>query len=331
MQSGLARSLQTVASCQLVLVCVCVNCCYRGPGAVLGDDAVRDRRLAVGVVAAEDGAVTLRVSPQKFLASLDPLTLRLFSMLRQQQDNALQVGRRGGSQVQRLHQQQQAAAAATKRYPSSRSLRRPAAAAVLSAGPRVCAALQEAITAAAAAATAALGKGGQQQQQKQHPADAQRLSLLQEVFAAGIPSTLARAGQGPAADLPQQQQHRPAWQSTKAAGGSPGGGGRAQEDTSPSSSPPTARAEHQQQQCRSSQGPQLAARRSGGKGGGGRHAGVGGLTADAVWEAQLPAGLKADQCVGLPQTPSVKQLVEVRRFRFPNSRLPVISGFAWVC
>lgn len=104
---------------------------------MLGDDAVRDRRLAVGVVAAEDAAVTLRVSPQKLLASLDPLTLRLFSRLRQQQDNALQVGRRGGSEVQRLHQQQQAAAA-TKRHPSSRSLRRSAAAAVLSAGPRAC-------------------------------------------------------------------------------------------------------------------------------------------------------------------------------------------------
>lgn len=60
---------------------------------MLGDDAVRDRRLAVGVAAAEDGVVTLRVSPQKFLASLDPLTLRLFSRLRQQQDSALQVGR----------------------------------------------------------------------------------------------------------------------------------------------------------------------------------------------------------------------------------------------
>jgi hypothetical protein len=58
---------------------------------VLGDDAVRDRRLAVGVVAAEDGVVTLRVSPQKFVATLDPLTLRLFSRLRQQQDSALQV------------------------------------------------------------------------------------------------------------------------------------------------------------------------------------------------------------------------------------------------
>jgi hypothetical protein len=76
-----------------VLYCTVLYWCRRGPGIVLGDDAVRDRRLAVGVVAAEDGVVTLRVSPQKFVATLDPLTLRLFSRLRQQQDGALQVCR----------------------------------------------------------------------------------------------------------------------------------------------------------------------------------------------------------------------------------------------
>lgn len=64
---------------------------------MIGDDAVRDRRLAVGVVATEDGVVTLRMSPQKFLASLDPLTLRLFSRIRQQQDGALQVGAGAGA------------------------------------------------------------------------------------------------------------------------------------------------------------------------------------------------------------------------------------------
>lgn len=58
---------------------------------MLGDDAVRDRRLAVGVVAADKVVVTLRVSPQKFLGALDPLTLRLFSRLRQQQEDTLQV------------------------------------------------------------------------------------------------------------------------------------------------------------------------------------------------------------------------------------------------
>jgi hypothetical protein len=83
------------------------------------------------------------------------------------------------------------------------------------------------------------------------------------------------------------------------------------QEVSPGSSPRTARVEHTQQ-LGSSQGPQLAARRVGGKGGGRRHAVGGGLTGDAAWEAQLPAGLKADQCVGLPQTPSVKHLVEVR-------------------
>jgi hypothetical protein len=66
---------------------------HRGPGAVLGDDGIRDRRLAVGVVAAESGVVTLRVSLQRFLASLDPLTLRLFGRLRQQQEQSLQVRR----------------------------------------------------------------------------------------------------------------------------------------------------------------------------------------------------------------------------------------------
>lgn len=59
---------------------------------MLGDDAVRDKRLAVGVVAAEeDGVLTLKVAPQKFLSSLDPLTLRLFGKLRQQQQETLQV------------------------------------------------------------------------------------------------------------------------------------------------------------------------------------------------------------------------------------------------
>jgi hypothetical protein len=95
---------------ELGFVCVFVLLSHRGPGAVLGDDAVRDRRLAVGVVAAEDGVVTLRVSPQKFLASLDPLTLRLFSRLRQQQDNSVQVGRRIWLERQLPHPQQQPAA-----------------------------------------------------------------------------------------------------------------------------------------------------------------------------------------------------------------------------
>lgn len=45
----------------------------------------------MGVVTADEVVVTLRVSPQKFLGVLDPLTLRLFSRLRQQQEDTLQV------------------------------------------------------------------------------------------------------------------------------------------------------------------------------------------------------------------------------------------------
>lgn len=45
---------------------------------------------------------------------------------------------------------------------------------------------------------------------------------------------------------------------------------------------------------------------------GGSGVGDAGLSADAQWEVQLPAGLKAEQCAGLPQTVSVRQLVEVR-------------------
>eukprot|EP00879_Flechtneria_rotunda_P031124 GHRR01033976.1.p1 GENE.GHRR01033976.1~~GHRR01033976.1.p1 ORF type:complete len:353 (+),score=108.19 GHRR01033976.1:879-1937(+) len=55
----------------------------RGPGCVLGDDAMRERRLAVGVVAATQ-VVTLHIPPQKMLSALDSLTLRLFGRLRTQ-------------------------------------------------------------------------------------------------------------------------------------------------------------------------------------------------------------------------------------------------------
>lgn len=36
------------------------------------------------------------------------------------------------------------------------------------------------------------------------------------------------------------------------------------------------------------------------------------LDVDAAWEAQLPAGMTADKCAGLPLTTSVRELVEVR-------------------
>eukprot|EP00775_Hariotina_reticulata_P011127 gene11127-11281_t len=57
----------------------------RGPGAILGDDAIRERRLAVSVVALT-AVVTLRLPPQKLLTGLDALTLRLLGRLQKQQD-----------------------------------------------------------------------------------------------------------------------------------------------------------------------------------------------------------------------------------------------------
>lgn len=55
----------------------------RGPGSVLGDDCVRERRMGVSVQAITP-VVTLRVPPQKLLTYLDPLTLRLLNRLRAQ-------------------------------------------------------------------------------------------------------------------------------------------------------------------------------------------------------------------------------------------------------
>lgn len=45
---------------------------------------MRERRLGVSVVALTS-VVTLRLAPQKLLSALDPLTLRLFGKLKQQQ------------------------------------------------------------------------------------------------------------------------------------------------------------------------------------------------------------------------------------------------------
>jgi hypothetical protein len=61
----------------------------RGPGAVLGDDALRERRLAVGVLAATK-VTTLKIEVLKFMSCMDPLTLRLFGRLQQQQPPAQQ-------------------------------------------------------------------------------------------------------------------------------------------------------------------------------------------------------------------------------------------------
>ena len=63
---------------------------HRGAGEVLGDDAMRERCLAVSVVALST-VTTLRASPQKLLACLDLLTLRLFGKLAAQQGQAEQL------------------------------------------------------------------------------------------------------------------------------------------------------------------------------------------------------------------------------------------------
>jgi hypothetical protein len=196
----------------------------------------------VGVVAAEDGVITLRVSCQKFLFTLDPLTLRLFSRLRQQQEDAL----------------------------------------------------QDALTAAAAAA-AAYNPGQQQQQQ---PTDANRLALLQDIYNSNVPATLERPGDSPTAAAAADKTPRPAWHTLRGKASSPG-----PEELA-------SRTPRLGKWSGSKHDPQLAAKRRPSK----QQAVVGGeavAAADAAWEGQLPAGLTADKCEGLPQTVSVRQLVEV--------------------
>lgn len=70
-------------SCESWLPGICVTA-PRGPGAILGDDCVREKRMAVTVVAVTEIAA-IRMLPQKFLTALDPLTARLFGRLRNQQ------------------------------------------------------------------------------------------------------------------------------------------------------------------------------------------------------------------------------------------------------
>lgn len=71
---------------------VASTCCHRnrGAGGVVGDDAMCERCLAVSVVALSP-VTTLRAAPQKLLVCLDPLTLRLFAKLPQQQGQAEQL------------------------------------------------------------------------------------------------------------------------------------------------------------------------------------------------------------------------------------------------
>jgi hypothetical protein len=160
---------------------------------------------------------------------------------------------------------------------------------------------QDAITAAAAASAAALDPS-----QQQPAADAHRLALLEDIYSRStIPTTLSRP-------LPGAQgldsQHKPAWRSLKGKAASP--------THEPDSALSTARGQHphphQHSQHSGKQDPRLAAkcqiRQAKAKGTERRDPGQ---VLDADWEAQLPAGLKPEQCANLPQTVSVRQLVEV--------------------
>ncbi|WIA29595.1 hypothetical protein OEZ86_012085 [Tetradesmus obliquus] len=97
----------------------------RGPGAVLGDDALRERRLAVGVLAAT-AVTTLKIEVLKFMSCMDPLTLRLLGRLQQQQLPEQQrliqgvleaTDTRSHPQAQQLHRELQQAAAGVVQRP----------------------------------------------------------------------------------------------------------------------------------------------------------------------------------------------------------------------
>lgn len=137
-----------------------------------------------------------------------------------------------------------------------------------------------------AAAAAATGLDPSQQQ----PAIdvTQRKVLLDDVYNSNVPKTLLHPGMVGSKDDGAETAARPAWQSLR---------GKAT--------------------CQAStlEGKQLAAKQQAKqqhhKLAGSAAAGEDGEHADAAWEAQLPAGLTGDDCVGLPQTASVKQLIEV--------------------
>ncbi|WIA09516.1 hypothetical protein OEZ85_008912 [Tetradesmus obliquus] len=97
----------------------------RGPGAVLGDDALRERRLAVGVLAAT-AVTTLKIEVLKFMSCMDPLTLRLLGRLQQQQLPEQQrliqgvleaTDTRSHPQAQQLHRELQQLAAGLVQRP----------------------------------------------------------------------------------------------------------------------------------------------------------------------------------------------------------------------
>lgn len=134
--------------------------------------------------------------------------------------------------------------------------------------------------AAAAAATAAIGT------EQRPPADVQRLALLDDVFNSNIPHTLQR--RVPGSESGPSQKNKPPWHSLRGAAavpnhqaGSEAAGIRAGKLDKHDKQPPGAGTADSGEQV------------------------------DCVWEAQLPVGLTADKCAGLPQTVSVKQLVEV--------------------
>ena len=66
---------------------------HRGPGCILGDDTLRERGVIVSVVATSpEGAMALTTSAQRFAASLDAMTQRLFQRLRPQMGSIAELG-----------------------------------------------------------------------------------------------------------------------------------------------------------------------------------------------------------------------------------------------
>lgn len=176
-------------------------------------------------------------------------------------------------------------------------------------------ALQDAITAAAAAAASALDDPSQQQP----AADATRLALLGDIYGSNIPSTLARSTKGTAADpAGGNANHKPAWRSIRGNAASP-----IKSQPGDESALPTARGQQQQQSNKQDQllstspvrcpGQQL------------RKKGACRMS-DVEWEAQLPAGLRPEQCANLPQTVSVRQLVEVSRMNSTASSTQLVQA-----
>lgn len=204
--------------------------------------------------------------------------------------------------------------------------------------------VQDALTAAAAAAAALNPPAHQhnnqpharhspQHQQQQLVAEPQRMALLHDIFHNSIPTTLTRPGDGTAAaaaEHGESHKHRPPWHSIRGAAGVPG----SQDNQTAATNSGSRVAQQRQHTSVSAVGGAVG----GGGGGSGKNGGGGGRRspgsghadagdAEAAWEAQLPAGLNADKCVGLPQTVSVRQLVEVRLSA--AAAIAVCGGGCW--